>query len=504
MPDGREKQATIMLPFPVGGLYRRAGYQAQPARTTPDCVNVRPLDTLDGRERGGSRPGLVVGFDPGVHSPVQALRNVSYWSSGTLVERVMGVAGGIPFLADVYDGALVTSSVAVSGSSLGATTGHVGHAQIGSTVYLADGVTLKTLDVSTGVVAVAASAAGTVPTGCSLACMYGGRLVLAGGNVVYFSRLGAPLNFDFHWTLSNPTDRGNAIAETTATEPFAFGPEATALIPLGDRLVVACENEMHAVAGPAIGGTRLLLSRGLGVIGPRAWCQLPDGSVMFLSRAGLAVLPRQGVPELLSRSVLPSEFLDVVDTVSMAYDVAEHGVHIAITPDEGQGTHWFLDLDTKGFFPDQFASEHWHFTDVMSVNLTLDGRSRVLLGGRDGVVRWYDSDAADDCGTAFDSYVVYGPVRASGDLFVDSMAREMVAVTDASSAAVTWTVLSGATGEEVVDSPGELATGTFKVGRSHVAFPRVRSGDVAIKLSASAAWAVELLAVLSHVVGRQR
>lgn len=46
------------LHFPVGGLDRRYGYQSQPPFTTPDCLNVRSVDINEGRERGGSRPGI--------------------------------------------------------------------------------------------------------------------------------------------------------------------------------------------------------------------------------------------------------------------------------------------------------------------------------------------------------------------------------------------------------------------------------------------------------------
>src|SRR6056297_1268539 len=44
--------------YPAGGLARGVSYQRQAPFTTPDCNNVQPEDTLEGRVRGGSRPGL--------------------------------------------------------------------------------------------------------------------------------------------------------------------------------------------------------------------------------------------------------------------------------------------------------------------------------------------------------------------------------------------------------------------------------------------------------------
>ena len=52
------QKALVDLRFPVGGLNRRYAYRQQPPYTTPDCLNMRPFDVIEGRERGGSRPGL--------------------------------------------------------------------------------------------------------------------------------------------------------------------------------------------------------------------------------------------------------------------------------------------------------------------------------------------------------------------------------------------------------------------------------------------------------------
>lgn len=56
-------QTALSLRFPVGGLSERYGYQDQPPYTSPRLENVRAADTLENRERGGSRPGLRRQFD---------------------------------------------------------------------------------------------------------------------------------------------------------------------------------------------------------------------------------------------------------------------------------------------------------------------------------------------------------------------------------------------------------------------------------------------------------
>ena len=52
------KQRQVELQFPLSGLDRSRAVQKQPPYASADCNNVRPFDTIQGRARGGSRPGL--------------------------------------------------------------------------------------------------------------------------------------------------------------------------------------------------------------------------------------------------------------------------------------------------------------------------------------------------------------------------------------------------------------------------------------------------------------
>lgn len=76
----KTKKRLVRLEFPLGGLNRRFGYRNQPPYTTPDALNVRPFDTLAGRARGGSRPGLQKAYyeELGSGAAVRMLSSVSY------------------------------------------------------------------------------------------------------------------------------------------------------------------------------------------------------------------------------------------------------------------------------------------------------------------------------------------------------------------------------------------------------------------------------------------
>lgn len=53
------KHRDLHVLFPLGGLNRKGSYRQSQPYTSPDLLNVRPSGVLEGRHRGGSRPGLI-------------------------------------------------------------------------------------------------------------------------------------------------------------------------------------------------------------------------------------------------------------------------------------------------------------------------------------------------------------------------------------------------------------------------------------------------------------
>ena len=72
--------------FPLRGLFRGGSYQQQPPYSTPDCMNVRPYETLEGRARGGTRPGIVKSFQEelGSGAVLRTLTSVRYLKEDAL------------------------------------------------------------------------------------------------------------------------------------------------------------------------------------------------------------------------------------------------------------------------------------------------------------------------------------------------------------------------------------------------------------------------------------
>ncbi len=71
------KKRNISIQFPLAGLNKRASYKQSPPYATQDCLNVRPIGTINGRERGGSRPGLTQTHFPTLSYPIRLLASMT-------------------------------------------------------------------------------------------------------------------------------------------------------------------------------------------------------------------------------------------------------------------------------------------------------------------------------------------------------------------------------------------------------------------------------------------
>ena len=113
----------VALPFPIKGIDRRLAYANQPKLTTPDALNVIPLDVSNGRQRGGQRPGLAKWTQwnyselAGSQSVYPVTLRETYYLSGDLEAAFEGVE----YLAARASGAFM---YALSDSPFAADPGH--------------------------------------------------------------------------------------------------------------------------------------------------------------------------------------------------------------------------------------------------------------------------------------------------------------------------------------------------------------------------------------------
>jgi hypothetical protein len=367
----------------------------------------------------------------------------------------------------------------------------------------------KVFDPLTDTVSILTATAGQVPAGCPLICRYLDRIVLAGAEVAphvwYMSRQGAETDWDY-----SQADSQRAVAGTSS-EAGVPGSAITALVPHSDDyLVMGCRHSLWRLRGdPAYGGSLDVLSHTIGIIGRQAWCLGPSGELIFLSLDGIYALAAGGdtSPVSLSREVLPQEFLNLnpdSTTISLEYDVIGRGVHIFLSPESSNARlHWWFDFGAKTFWPITLKSGHEPMATCPLQSTAIED-SGVILGGRDGKLRRFSELAETDCGTAFASYVMMGPIALAKDSKTGTI-MSVDAVMAGDSGPVAWGVRSAPTFEGAVTATA-ISTGTWVAGLNATVHPAGRGQAFALKLTGAAGrkWAMEQVTALTRESGRRR
>jgi len=367
----------------------------------------------------------------------------------------------------------------------------------------------KVYDPSAGTLAIwTATGTTKVPFGCPLICTYRDRIVMAGApeapHVWHMCQQGDPLDWDY-------TD-GSAGTPISATNSDAgqLGSPITALIPHSDDyLIMASLNSLWIMRGdPTFGGTIDNLSNSVGIIGKLAWCRGPAAELIFLSRDGLYILHpgASTYPESLSRDRLPDELRGLsseTHDIQLLYDPTHRGVNIFLVgKEESSNKHWWYDWDTKGFWPSSHATGHDPTASYAYVADT-SGASAILLGCRDGYIRYIDRSSPGDDGAAINSYVVYGPMKLGIDEERVGILTALSASLDNDSADVDWAVQVGDTAEEALAATA-FANGTWSAGRNNKQLIRARGALYYLRLTArnNEPWAIEWIHTERETRGR--
>lgn len=525
--------------FPLGGIHKRYAFSTSPPITTPDALNVRPESVSGLRYRGGTRPGLAKAFTMRLGeaggSPIRMLTTINHVWEDELRTRIVASAGGkVYYEDDSGDFSAALNLFTQAGgfpplndpSILISDTQLVHGVDMLQKLYIADWdpditVTDRMVKEFTpgdevGGLRVLEATEGEVPTNCPCIARYRGRLVLAGAyddpHEWFMSRVGDPTDWDY--AVEEP-DEGAAVNGASSPIAYKVGEAITALVATNDEcMIFACPTSLHILRGdPRAGGTMNLVSDEIGMVSHGAWCQTPEGAIIFLSHDGLYMLyggcSTQG-PESLSRERVPEDLLNVDRNeviVNMAYDVFSRGVHIYLTPHDGSSTtHWYFDWENRGFWK-QTLPATMQPTAIHSRRDWPDDDSVVLLGSYDGYIRWFRRDQATDDGTAISSYLYYGPL-GEGRSFYDSILDELTGTVALNSGDITWLIQAGSSEEEAFSDPFDWQpTGTWAAPRRNFRYhPRVRGSSFYLKLSgtSNAVWSIERVGVRITQRGRVR
>lgn len=352
---------------------------------------------------------------------------------------------------------------------------------------------------------------GTAPAGCRLVALYRDRIVWAGGDLLphvwYASRQGDPYDFDY-----SQEDSAAAIMAQSSIAGQLADP-ITALIPHSDEcLIFGCYNSLWIMRGdPGYGGTLDQLSRKIGIVSAKSWCRTPDDMVVFLSADGLYVMPAgcAGLPTSLSRERLPDELLCLNasrESIHLEYDTLHRGVHIFVTKRDGSAApHWWFDWESKSFWRMSLQSDHEPF--AVHERIAWDDCPVVLVGGRDGFIRYFDRQfQVDDGNNEIVSYCDIGPFHLDPDNFNDGIVSELTGVLGDGSGPVNWSIRTGHSAQEAYNATA-LTSGTWSIdGMNYTCYPRLRGVSAFIRLSnnSTTRWFIERITALVKPLGRRR
>lgn len=378
---------------------------------------------------------------------------------------------------------------------------------------------------------------GSIFAGAPIVATFLDRIWLAGypenPNAIVASRKGDPYDWDFR---SDGTDLSAAIG-VGAGLAGKITQAITALIPVtDDYMLIATHGQLYRMLGdPSFGGTIDVVSLTVGVIDRFAWARGPQGETVFLSTDGLYILDpgAQSYPVRWSKKLMPRELINInprANAVSMGYDQQQEGFSIFIT-NKGDLTkeHWFVDYDTKGFFPEKRSY------DSIDPWVTLEwlrdsGELKMITGSAGGFgtgqIHYYDDGLFTDLGIGGDpdapggvvpieNYVYFGPFILA-DAYYEGMISEIIAKfpeslptafpsTPPETRTMTYSVAVGDTAEQAVDRAVNgifQETGLFGAKSNPKARVRVRGCYAVIKIESDGSpWAMETITAVTRKAG---
>jgi len=355
-----------------------------------------------------------------------------------------------------------------------------------------------------------------VDEACNMIALYRGRIVMAGLSTDpqnwYMSAVDDPLDWDYFPTTVSATQ---AVAGN-ATNAGLIGDVITCLAPYNDDLlVIGGDHTLWVIRGdPAASGSIDNISFQTGIAGPDAYAYDPNGVMYFFGANTLWRMDANLTPEPVSRNRLDSTFADfdlAVYAIKLIWDTTLHGVHIFLTPNTQPSTapiHYFYSVRTNGFWPEQYPAAMGpsavHIFDADDPN-----DKALLMGGWDSKLRFIDTSATADDGTAISSYIMYPPISAGGPMR-NTRINEILAVVDANSDAVVLSAYAEDTAQGAVNASTARFVRTLTTGaagpRTRI-IQRIAGNAIVLKLSNSVlnkTWAIENLMAMIEVTGQTR
>lgn len=414
---------------PLKGVSDYFSYEKQATATTPKAFNVRGHDPRTGRYRGAQRMGLVKYADDRTSN--NAVQNINHLITGNLISDAASLD------TRNITGIAVTNGTVEKFSSSGFTAVTNGTSAFDNTVpvifstlhfgtlYYCDGAVYKTCNGSS--VSDWTASAGSLPTDSSNEA----RLITTWRNRIVMSGISSDPHDWFMSAVDDPTDWDYSPTTTVETQAVAGNNSNAGKCPdlincliayNDDLLIFGGDHSIYQMTGdPMAGGQIDLISDITGMAWGEPYCKSPEGIIYFFgSRGGVYQMAPGSIPERLTSKNI-SDRLTSVDlsstVVRLVWSDKEQGFYVFLTELDGSAsTHYFYDAREGAWWPDKFDNASMNPTSVHIFDGDAADDRVVLLGCRDGYLRYFSSSALSDDGSPIESEMWLGPLRIDQDM----------------------------------------------------------------------------------------
>lgn len=429
---------------------------------------------LKAKGTDGARGTTNSTFDSATYTDWTAL-GISAYDDVLVISAATGVLiNGTYTITTVAAGELTLGDACATGAGVGAASFRI---ERGPKVFdpVADTLTLWR---ATG------APAYQVPTGRKAIALFRDRIVMAKDNIWDMSASGDANDWDF-----SGTDANSAV-EGTNSDAGLIGEPIQALQSFSDDyLIFGCRNSTWVMRGdPFFGGKLDSVSRTVGAADVDAITMTNEGLALFITHDGMfGMAPgSERFPEPLSDQVPDrlKKTLSEQTYVAVCFDSNSNGAYIFTTPDgSATTTHYWYDWERRSYWPVELPKAY----DPTKIHYRKDHQTTdmvVLLGGRDGYIRFFDPYCYTDDGTSIDSYIKLGPFRPSMDQYFNGKFETMQSTLGETGGSVGWAVYVGDTNEDCIRQTTAIDSGTWSADtKQYSTRVRVRCGSFLIKLS---------------------
>lgn len=378
--------------------------------------------------------------------------------------------------------------------------------------YLVDGTSCKEIAGADGAVTDFVVEGGDFPTGGPrIITLYRNRLVFARTSTdphnIFMSAVGVYGNFDY------AAETSTAAVALNASDAGAVPDVVTALIPFNDdRMVIGSADSVWLLRGdPAAGGRLDNLVWGGGIIGSQAWARDSLGSIYYLSRSDLMMIPPGGgLPQSISGNRL-QKFLSDVDwsiyQPRMAWDDVSKGLWIFLSrATQATLTHLHWDQRADAFTLHQFPNNHGP-TAVKNLAGLVYQDQQIILGGFDGILRTLDPAWVTDDGQTINSRAKFAPMPIAEPGEYGVINEMGLVVGNTGPLHLTYKTYLGDNAQDAVESATPAVTGEATEAGRLIRRDRSRGQSLIVELSNTArsrTWSFESGYIIAKTSGKER